>query len=153
MKTYSEIMKYAEHKKLTESAWEDIDKRTQAFVEDVEKSYPDKATAFLKDLKNLVCYPPITEPEAVKYVSEMENKDGSHGGHWSVARVKEMACKHPEVKAFSFSDFYVALNMMYSDFYAPAKTEEDYIREAVDFLDDKDAPKNKMRRYMVAMEE
>lgn len=28
------------------------------------------------------------------------------------------------------------------------KKTEDYIQDAVDFLDDKDAPKNKMRRYM-----
>lgn len=153
MKTYSEILTHAEHKKLTPAAWNEINARTQAFVEEVEKSWPDKAKSFLKELKNMVCYPPITETEAVKYVNEMDNKDGSRGGHWSVPAVKELAGKYPELKNFPFPDFYVALNMIYSDLYAPDKTEEEYIREAVDFLDDKDAPKNKMRRYMEAMED
>jgi hypothetical protein len=41
--------------------------------------------------------------------------------------------------------------MMYSDYYKPGRTTETYAMLAKDFLTDKDAPADKLKRYMEAM--
>lgn len=44
-------------------------------------------------------------------------------------------------------DFYVAANMMYSDYFQPAFSSELYLNMARDFLNDKDAEKDKLLKY------
>lgn len=152
MKYFKEIMEKAENKQLNGRIWEDIKNKTEMFFEDMARNYPEKVEHFLKDIKDMVCYPPLTEEEAKKYVSKMENKDGTMGGHWTLEQVKELGKSHPALKQFDCLDFYVALNMMYSDYHSTGKNAEYYVELAEDFLGDKDAPHNKMRRYMTAME-
>lgn len=94
----------------------------------------------------------LTEAEAKEYVARMVNKDGTHGAHWSLLQVKRLAERRPELKRYDCLAFYVVLNMMYSDYYHMGKSEEYYIMLAEDFLNDKDAPADKVRRYMEAME-
>ena len=47
--------------------------------------------------------------------------------------------------------FYVAMNMMYSDYYQPERKTDTYAILAKDFLEDEDAPKDKLKRYLKAM--
>lgn len=150
---YSEIMQKALKKNISKEVWQEIEHHTEHFIEDVSKHHPEKVKEFLRKLKDSVCYPPITEEEAKTYVSKMHNKDGSMGGHWTVEQVRELSKTHPALKNFNFADFYIALNMMYSDYYQPNRNMEEYAQLAIDFLGDKDAPKNKIRRYMEAMED
>ena len=151
MRTYKEIMKKAQDKKICSKAWDETDKLTQDFLDEMASLHPDRVQRYLKEMEDAVCFPPLTEGEAQKYVDGMTNKDGSKGAHWNLAQVKELAVKHPELKQFDCLDFFVALNMMWSDHYNPKRAEEEYISLACEFLDDKDAPKNKMRRYMEVM--
>ena len=94
----------------------------------------------------------LTKEEALEYVAHMKNKDGSVGPHWSLEQVKEYMSKHPEFDDLYLLDFYVAINMMYSDYYKPLRTVETYAMLAKDFITDKDAPADKVKRYMLAME-
>ena len=93
----------------------------------------------------------LTKEEALEYVAHMKNKDGSVGPHWSLDQVKGYMENHSEYDDLYLLDFYVAINMMYSDYYTPARSVETYARLAKDFIDDKDAPSDKVKRYMEAM--
>lgn len=41
--------------------------------------------------------------------------------------------------------------MIYSDFYKSGRTDETYIELACDFLNDKDAPDDKAKKYYLSM--
>lgn len=148
MKSYKYLMDKASEKMIGKEGWEDVVERTCDFLEEIKKSYPEKVALLLKDLEDMICYPPITEVEAKAYVAKMVNKDGTTGEHWSLETVRTLPAQNKDLMKFDFFEFYIALNMAWSDRYHPNKKTEDYIMDAVDFLDDKDAPKNKMRRYM-----
>ena len=88
--------------------------------------------------------------ELLEWVDHMENADGTTGPHLSwndAAPIKQkygIPCEN--------LDFYVALNMMYSDYCtaaekAGASTVELYARMAEAFLKDKDAQPDKLERY------
>ena len=82
----------------------------------------------------------------------MTNKDGSTGEHWTHEQTHAYMNAHEEYKNLNDLDFYVAMNMMFSDYYKPAYTTDAYASMAKDFLTDKDAPGNKVVRYIKAME-
>ena len=105
-----------------------------------------------KKIEDALLFPPFTEQKATEIVSKFVNKDGTRGAHWSFSQVRDVAKTHPEVQKFDFLDFYVTLNMIYSDYYCSKFNTEDYIQLTIDFLGDTDAPKNKIRRYIKAME-
>jgi hypothetical protein len=58
---------------------------------------------------------------------------------------------HPEFEHLNPICFYVAMNMMYSDYYTISRTTDTYANLAKDFIDDADAPMDKVKRYMIAM--
>lgn len=114
------------------------------FVEDVRSKHPELVEYFLLKI-DLLLNPHFTK-DTVKYaVSQMKNKDGSVGEHWS----KEITDRVLESKSYEFNhcDWYYVLNMIYSDYYKPGRSDEVYIELAYDFLSDKDAPKDKAKRY------
>lgn len=63
--------------------------------------------------------PHFDEVMAHKAVSKMENEDGSRGPHWSIEETTALASQHGISLSNRFNryDWYVALNMIYSDFY------------------------------------
>jgi hypothetical protein len=103
-------------------------------------------------MESEICYPPLTEEQAKDYVSHMTNKDGSKGEHWTLAQTSDYQKAHADYADLHELDFYVAMNMMYSDYYKPVYTTDNYAALAKDFITDKDAPKNKVVRYIKAME-
>lgn len=85
-----------------------------------------------------------------EWVKHMENADGTVGAHWSWHEAEAIRAKY----GISCNDleFYVALNIMYSDYCAAvvqagASTVELYARMAEAFLQDKDAQPDKLERY------
>lgn len=87
---------------------------------------------------------------AVEWCKEMENEDGTRGAHWSMEQTKQIMEQH-KIKCDPV-EFYVAMNMMYSDYCGVAKahgvsTADFYADMAKAFLDDKDAHKDKLSRY------
>lgn len=63
--------------------------------------------------------PHFDEEHARKAVSKMENEDGSRGQHWSVEETSALANQYGIRfdSKFNKYDWYVALNMVYSDYY------------------------------------
>lgn len=87
---------------------------------------------------------------AVEWCRAMENEDGTRGAHWNMEQTKQIMEQH-KIKCDPV-EFYVAMNMMYSDYCGVAKkhgvsTADFYADMAKAFLDDKDAHKDKLSRY------
>lgn len=152
MKTYKKLVQKAYYKDLGEEAMWHMTDDTDKFVESMRVLHPAEVDKFLSEMENKLCYPPLTETQAQEYVAHMTNKDGSVGGHWTLEQVKSFMQSHSDYNNLNLLDFYVAMNMMYSDYYKPAYTAENYASMAKDFIVDKDAPSNKVVRYMKAME-
>ncbi len=93
---------------------------------------------------------PFTKEMAMEWMEGLENADGSHGPHWTMDQVKNvMAQKNIEARPL---DFWVAMNIMFSDYSAVAKkmnvnTMDFYTCMAKAFLDDSDAREDKLSRY------
>lgn len=152
MITYKKLVQKAYYKDLgEESMWKMTD-ATDRFVESMRVLHPAEVDKFLSDMETELCYPPLTEAQAKQYVAHMVNKDGSSGEHWTLDQVKSYMQSHSEYDDLYLLDFYVAMNMMYSDYYKPSYTTDTYASMAKDFVADKDAPSNKVVRYMKAME-
>lgn len=83
----------------------------------------------------------LNEELAHKWVAKMENKDGTKGEHWTYEQTSQYADK------LNKCDFYVALNMVYSDFYNPKFDLATYIELAKDWLNDKDVDDGKLLKY------
>jgi len=104
----------------------------------------------MKDYSSKEEYIPFSREMAMKWASQMENKDGTHGPHWTIEQTKQvMAQKGIECDP---TEFYAAMNMMYSDYSGVAKklgvnNMDFYAWMAKAFLDDKDARPDKLARY------
>lgn len=63
--------------------------------------------------------PHFNEEHARKAVSKMENEDGTRGPHWSVEETTTLASQYGINLGSRFNryDWFVALNMVYSDYY------------------------------------
>lgn len=82
---------------------------------------------------------------AEKWCMEMENKDGSHGGHWTWEQTEEVRKQYaPQQEA---SDFYAIMNMAFSDYYNQRFDTATYIQLALDWLNDKDVGGCKTLKY------
>lgn len=114
------------------------------FVEEAREHHHDMVEDFLIQV-DLLLNPHFTKHTAEYVVSKMENKDGSTGEHWS----KETTDKVLKAKGYDFNpcDWYYVLNMMYSDYYKSGRSDDTYIELAYDFLDDKDGPHGKAKKY------
>lgn len=92
----------------------------------------------------------LTPEKAEQWVTGMENADGTRGAHWSMEATEKVR-KEIGVTAGPL-DWWVAMNMMYSDYCAAAAklgvgTTEFYACMAKAFLEDPDAKPGKLARY------
>lgn len=92
----------------------------------------------------------LTPETAKRWVAGMENADGTRGAHWPMEKTEEVR-KQRGVDAEPL-EWWVAMNMIYSDYCAVAEklgtsTAEFYTCMAKAFLDDKDAQPDKLARY------
>ncbi|MBD5161421.1 MAG: hypothetical protein HDT14_05285 [Oscillibacter sp.] len=86
----------------------------------------------------------------MRWDADIENADGTHGGHWKMEQTEQVREKH-SVDCDPVM-FYAAMNMMSSDYCkavekANAGSVELYACMAKAFLDDKDAMPHKLERY------
>lgn len=125
----------------------------QDILMQIKKVYPASYNKYAQRLDDIYSHEGghLSELEALDYVSHMTNKDGTKGEHWTLPQVKEYMSQHREFSHLDPNCFYVAVNMMYSDYYKPGRSVEEYATLAKDFLMDKDAPADKLKRYMEAM--
>ena len=152
MKNYKKIMDCVDHHNVADEVWEEVSEETHDFIEEVRMSHPEKVHQFLHKLEDVLLFPPFTEQKANDIVSKFVNKDGTRGAHWNISQVREVYKGKSQLKDHDCLDFFVTLNMIYSDYYCSKFTTEDYIQMAIDFMTDTDGPKNKIRRYIRAME-
>lgn len=82
---------------------------------------------------------------AEKWCMNMQNKDGSHGGHWTWEQTEEVRKQYAQKQ--ESSDFYAVMNMMFSDYYNPRFDVQTYVQLAIDWLDDKDVDGCKTLKY------
>lgn len=92
----------------------------------------------------------LTKQDAESWVSRMKNADGSVGAHWTMDKTEQARTQRglncDPVK------FWVAMNMMYSDYCEVAKknnadTVDFFADMAKAFLDDADARPDKLALY------
>lgn len=64
--------------------------------------------------------PHFNEEHARKAVMKMENEDGTRGPHWSIEETTTLASQYGITLGSKFNryDWFVALNMVYSDYYS-----------------------------------
>ena len=69
--------------------------------------------------------PHFNEEYARKAVMKMENEDGTRGPHWSLEETTTLASQYGIALGSKFNryDWFVALNMVYSDYYRVIKQE------------------------------
>lgn len=146
-------MKYAEliKKYIDEATEEDMEAlthKTDKFVEEVRQHHPDLVEHYLMKV-DLLLNPHFSKESSKYAVSKLKNKDGTTGEHWN----KETTDRVLEAKGYDFNycDWYYVLNMIYSDYYKSGRSDDTYIELAYDFLEDKDAPEDKAKRYYKAM--
>ena len=120
----------------------------------MDRSYQPKHTQYIKHHKEMedadMDIKPLSQFEAMQWVNNMKNADGSTGPHYTMEQAKQIM----DQQGYSGDevDFFVAINMMYSDYCKVAKrnncgTTEFYAAMAKAFLDDKDAQPEKLSRY------
>lgn len=96
----------------------------------------------------------FTKDSAEKAVAKMQNKDGSSGQYWTLHDVEEVSKAMGidwSQKRYNIYDLYYVLNMERSDYYKAEEAPQYYVDRAFDFLEDKDAPEGKAKRYYVAI--
>lgn len=101
--------------------------------------------------------PHFNEEYARKAVSKMQNEDGSHGPHWSLEETTQFASQYGISlnNRFNRYDWYVALNMIYSDYYkvimqmTNSNNIKHYIEFAKAWLNDRDIDEGKMWYYFI----
>lgn len=100
--------------------------------------------------------PHFTEEFAMKAVKKMENEDGTRGPRWSVEEAERIAAQYGvnlKGEKFNKYDWFVALNMVRSDFYRAVinMTGSDNVKHFVEltkaWLNDKDIESGKMWFY------
>lgn len=94
--------------------------------------------------------PPLSRNMAEAWSNSMENEDGTKGPHWTIEQTKQVQTQHG-IDCDPL-EFYLAMNMMYSDYVKVAKklsvnNAEFYAYMAQAFLDDRDAAPNKLSKY------
>lgn len=95
-------------------------------------------------------YEGLTEEKAKHWLDQLQNEDGTHGPHWTLDQVKQVVKQ--KMLNLDPLETWVALNMIYSDYYPVAKkfnvnNTEFYLEMAKAFLEDKDADPGKLQKY------
>lgn len=93
----------------------------------------------------------VDEDHARKWVKKMHNAEGGRGGHFTMEKAEEL--RHGNYPEGDPMEWYVAINMMHSDYAHVAKKmnvdkDEFYAGMAKAFLDDPDAGDGKLMKYM-----
>lgn len=92
----------------------------------------------------------LTRADALAWVQNMDNADGTQGAHWTM----EQTSPYKDTRNVSVPDWewYAVMNMMYSDYSKAAQKNgvcrpEFFADMAAAFLADRDAPEDKAGRY------
>lgn len=113
-------------------------------------------TRFCNGVYEAINGPHFDEEHALEAVKGMENEDGSKGAHWTVEETTSVANQMAiDLISDKFNkwDWYVAMNMVYSDFYktitsiAGTNSTKLFAEFTKAWLNDKDVSEGKMWHY------
>lgn len=137
-----------------EDRWEDVDREEE--YERKRKPYDARKGYQRRDREHDQYAADEWEPKrltksgAEMWVKHMQNSDGSSGAHWDYNQTEQVR----QQKGYKCDPvaFYAAMNMMYSDYCQAARdigcnTVDFYAAMAKAFLEDADAPSDKIERY------
>lgn len=110
-------------------------------MDEIKKTDHDLYKRIEYKLYKLVYGEHLNEELAHKWVNKMENKDGTIGEHWTIEQTTQYAASHNKY------DWYVAMNMAYSDYYNTSFDVATYVQLAKDWLADKDVGEGKILKY------
>lgn len=147
-RTFKEIAEMYAHSD-ADCGMKELTYMTDKFVQEMSEKDHVAVEKFLCDLELFVC-PFGSRKMAEKATMGLKNKDGTVGPHWKYEDVEDVARKH-DISASEIPEFFFVLNMIYSDYAKSGRSVEEYVELAIDFIDDKDAPKDKTARYFRAM--
>lgn len=122
-----------------------MQKLEEVFVDAVCRLDKEDYIDIEMDLHKILYGEHLGEDLAKCWVSNMDNKDGTHGAHWSDEQVESVRKQHAD--SCDKWDFYAALHMMYSDYYQPKFDTDVYAAMAKDWLTDKDVGDGKTLKY------
>lgn len=111
------------------------------FIHDLKTENYTKYKSLELDSYKMAYGEHLNEELALEWVSEMENKDGTKGQHWSVDQTSQYAGE------FNKWDWYAVMNMMYSDYYNQKFDTNTYVELAKDWFNDKDVGDGKTLKY------
>lgn len=85
----------------------------------------------------------------------MKNEDGTTGPRWNLEETTSVAKQYGvHFQDFNAYDWNYTMNMIYSDYYGSIPNEiGSYVKLAVKFLNDKDAPNGKALKYYLTFKE
>ena len=137
-----------------EDRWEDVDREEE--YDRKRKPYDARKGYQRRDRENDRNEADEWEPKkltksgAESWVRRMQNSDGSSGAHWDYNQTEQVR----QQKGYKCEPvaFYATMNMMYSDYCQAARdigcnTVDFYAAMAKAFLEDADAPSDKIERY------
>ena len=110
-------------------------------IDDLKYTEHHKYKAIEHKLHTLVYGEHLSEYLAHHWVSHMENKDGTHGEHWTMDQTNQFAGNH------NHCDWYAVMNMIYSDYYNPKFDTNTYVELAHDWINDADVGEGKTLKY------
>jgi polyhydroxyalkanoate synthesis regulator phasin len=120
-------------------------------MQELQKNYPAYYKKYDNKLESIYKHGALTEQEAREAVSHLVNEDGTRGAHWDVDSIRKVVEMYPELSVYNFWCVYYVMNMIYSDYYDSSYSIKTYVKLAKDFIGDKDAPSDKVKRYIEAM--
>lgn len=85
----------------------------------------------------------------------MVNEDGTTGGKWSLDETNSVARQYGvKFQDFNEYDWNYTMNMIHSDYYGAVPNDVGvYVKMALRFLNDKDAPEGKALKYYLTFKE
>lgn len=119
------------------------------FAKKVISMFPEMSDELEETLCVIVNGPHFTPFSYKEAVEGMRNEDGTSGSHWGLDEVKDIA-KRNDISFSNFNEYDLAyvLNMVRSDYYGAVEDNDAaYLRIALAFLNDKDAPEGKAYLY------
>ena len=146
MQMHTKIIEEATLEQLKDFAYRAFDMLKRTVDED---TYEDIEMIMYKDVYGCHFNKWLLE----KALKEMENEDGTMGGHWTLEQTTMVAKSNGiEFKNFNEYDWNYVMNMVYSDYYGVVPNEtSSYVKLARKFLDDKDSTYGKALKYYLAM--
>ena len=137
-----------------EDRWEDVDREEEYDRKrkpyDARKGYQRRDSEHDQYAADEWEPKKLTKSGAEMWVRHMQNSDGSSGAHWDYNQTEQVR----QQKGYKCDPvaFYAAMNMMYSDYCQAARdigcnTVDFYAAMAKAFLEDADAPSDKIERY------